>query len=127
MFHAGADIGFPGCRNASVEKIRTVIDNFPKMTAIAAHFGGWNEWNEVSSLLCGKNIFLDTSFINEVDPSLRRGILSRHNPELFLFGTDCPWGSQKKQVDFICSCEEISPALRDGIFYGNAARLLGIK
>lgn len=123
IFHAGVDIAFPGSRNSSVDKIRRVINNFPSLKIIAAHFGGWKEWTEVYEHLCGQDVFIETSFIHEVDGALRDKILLGHDRNRFLFGTDCPWGSQKEQVQVIRELKAIDEGFKEKIFCGNVKYL----
>jgi hypothetical protein len=125
VFHSGEDIAFPGSRNCSVDKIARVAASFPELKIVAAHFGGWRAWPEVLQHLCGKNIFIETSFMHEVEGQLRGRILSRHDRQRFLFGTDSPWGDQKAQVEFIRNLPDIDEDFKEGIFFRNVALLLG--
>lgn len=125
VFHSGEDIAFPGNRNCSVDKIARVAENFPGLKIVAAHFGGWRAWPEVLEHLCGKNIFIETSFMHEVEASLRGRIFSRHDRKRFLFGTDSPWGDQRAQVEFIRNLPDIDENFKEGIFFRNIAFLLG--
>ncbi len=124
IFHAGNDISFPGSKLASVDKICNIIKNFPKLKIIAAHFGGWQEWPAVYEHLCGKDIFIETSFINEVDESLRTNILLNHDRNRFLFGTDSPWSDQKTQVEFIKNLTAIDDDFKEKILCKNVHFLL---
>lgn len=125
VLHSGEDIAFPGNMNCSVDKIARVAENFPGLKIVAAHFGGWRAWPQVLEHLCGKDIFIETSFMHEVEPSLRGKILAGHDRQRFLFGTDSPWGDQKAQVEFIRDLPEIGDDFKEGIFFRNAAYLLG--
>lgn len=124
IFHSGEDIAFPGNKNSSVDKINKILNSIPKLTIIAAHFGGWRAWKEVLEKLCGKNIFIETSFINEVDERLRDEILFKHDKQRFLFGTDFPWGNQRLQVEFIKNLPKIDDHFKEGIFSKNIELLL---
>lgn len=125
VFHSGEDIAFPGNMNCSVDKIARVAASFTGLKIVAAHFGGWRAWPEVLQHLCGKNVFIETSFMSEVEASLRGRILSRHDRQRFLFGTDSPWGDQKAQVEFIRNLPEIDDDFKEKIFCGNIPFLLG--
>ena len=124
IFHSGEDIAFPGNTQSSVDKIGNILNNIPKLKIIAAHFGGWRSWSLVLEHLCGKDIFLETSFINEVDDKLRRKILSSHDRQRFLFGTDSPWSSQKTQVEFIKNLPELDESFKEQILGKNVNLLL---
>ncbi len=119
IFHAGNDIAFPGSKLASVDKISRIVENFPKLKIIAAHFGGWREWENVYEHLCGKDVFIEVSFMHEVDEKLRNNILRKHDSNRFLFGTDSPWSDQKAHVEFIKNLTVINDDFKEKIFYKN--------
>lgn len=123
-FHAGCDLGFSPPVHATPDRLRRVIDMFPKLTVIAAHFGGYRCWDMVDHFLVGKNIYFDTSFTaNEIDPIRMKDMIKRHGVEKVLFASDCPW---KKMSDSIVQIEKtgLSTADTDKIFYKNALELL---
>jgi len=124
IFHSGEDIAFPGNTQSSVDRIGNILKEVPRLKIIAAHFGGWRSWPAVLEHLCGKDVFLETSFIHEVDETLRHKIFSSHDRRRFLFGSDSPWGSQKMQVEFIKNLSEIDGSFKDGVFYENVNFLL---
>ena len=43
-------------------RIRKIMDLFPRLVVVAAHMGGWKEWDQVPELLADTGIYLDTSF-----------------------------------------------------------------
>ena len=124
LFHSGNDISFPGMTNAAPGRIAKVHARFPGLEIIAAHLGGWHDWDDVMRYLAGKDIGLDTSFSHEVDPSLAQRILDAHSPDLVYFGSDSPWTSQKESVGFIRSLG-ISSERKEKILGLNAGRLFG--
>ena len=124
LFHAGYDIAYPESRNASADKFVVIMDNFPKMKIIAAHMGGWKKYREVRDILCGRKIWMDTSFINEIPSPLRKEIFSSHDMEKFLFGTDCPWAYPENLSALIESFPELSENDKEKIFHINAEKLL---
>ena len=67
--HAGYDQGFPGQHNCTVPMLRSVMRQVKGLTMIAAHMGGWKEWEQVPELLADTGIYLDTSFaVGHVEP-----------------------------------------------------------
>ncbi|OQB69287.1 MAG: Amidohydrolase [Spirochaetes bacterium ADurb.Bin133] len=123
LFHAGYDIAFGKQDNAAPFRIAKILKEFPRLTIIASHMGSWKDWDNVLALLSGKNLYFDTSFIHEIEPALRDKILSKHNDEFFLFGSDSPWLSQKQQIDFIDGLN-ISSDYKEKIFYKNGENFL---
>lgn len=124
LFHSGNDISFPGMTNAAPRRIAKVHERFPGLVIIAAHLGGWHDWDDVMTHLAGKEIGLDTSFSHEVDPALAQRIIGAHSPDLVYFGSDSPWTCQKESVGFIRSLG-ISEERKEKILGLNAARLFG--
>ena len=124
LFHSGNDISFPGMTNAAPGRIAKVHARFPGLGIVAAHLGGWHDWDDVMTHLAGKEIGLDTSFSHEVDPALAKRILDAHSPDLVYFGSDSPWTSQKDSVGFIRSLG-MSDERKEKILGRNACRLFG--
>jgi len=123
LFHAGYDIAFDKQDNAAPFRIAKIIKEFPRLTIIASHMGSWQDWDNVLDLLSGKSLYFDTSFIHEIEPELRDNILSKHDDELFLFGSDSPWLSPKQQIDFIDRLD-ISSDFKEKIYHINGERFL---
>lgn len=72
--------------------LRKVIDRFPRLIAIAAHFGGYSEWEAAYECLCGTNYYFDTSSTLGMmtDFSLPKKIISKHDENRILFASDFP-------------------------------------
>jgi predicted TIM-barrel fold metal-dependent hydrolase len=90
LFHVGDRI--PPAKNPSCPaKLAAIHKNFPGLTIVAAHLGGYLHWSEALEHLAGLDIYLDTSsslpFIED-GPLL--AILDRHPAERVLFGSDYP-------------------------------------
>ena len=62
LTHAGYDQGFPGEHNCTVPMLRKAALSVKGITLIAAHMGGWKEWEQVPDLLADTGIYLDSSF-----------------------------------------------------------------
>ena len=123
VFHSGYDIVFPGDRRSSPDKFGPVLKALPGIKIVLAHFGGWSDWEAVLEHVCGRDVFIETSFIREVPAALRDRIFSAHDRNRFLFGSDCPWGGQAEQVRFIESLKSINDDFKEGIFHRNASLL----
>ncbi len=120
IFHSGHDIAFPGNDNASPARLRVIIENFPRLTIISTHCGGWDDYNTALEYVIGTEIFLETSFISELNLSEIDTILKKHNPDKILFGSDSPWLDQKSEVLFIENLN-ISDDLKEKILFKNAS------
>ncbi|MDR2752964.1 MAG: amidohydrolase family protein, partial [Oscillospiraceae bacterium] len=66
---------------------------FPTLTVVAAHFGGWTEWEDAVQTLAGqyKNLYVDTcSSLHWLSPARARGVVRAFGANKVLFGTDYP-------------------------------------
>ncbi len=124
LTHAGIDIGLPDPVHCPPDKMRTVIDKLHPQKMVVAHYGGWNQWEEVYEYLAGENLYLDTAFtFDYIKEDMFYKILEKHGTDKVLFATDCPWGYQKKDVESLMKLS-LTDEVKDKIFYKNAEKLL---
>ncbi len=123
LLHAGFDIAYPGADNAAPTRMRALLDRVPDLEVIAAHLGGWNDWEAVERDLAGAKCLFDTSFIAHVEPRLRDRIIDRHGADRIVFGSDFPWQPLAPQLDLVRSLP-LPAADIEKILGGNAAALL---
>ncbi len=125
VFHAGQDYGFPPPYGATPEKMAKALKWF-ESPVIAAHFGGIGYESDVLKLLCGKNIYFDTSFGYGTLPRYyAQKIIEAHGADKILFGTDTPWHTAEMELKLLNTLE-ISHADWEKITHKNAEKLLGI-
>lgn len=125
IFHAGDDIGLPPPIYATPEMIRHTLDYVSGEKLIAAHLGGWEQWDDVEEYLVGTPILMDTAFIADfIEPEQCTRIIRNHGAEKILFGSDSPWENPADTMRFLklLGLTEQEMAL---ITYKNALRLLG--
>lgn len=126
IFHAGADIGLPPPIYTSPEKIRHALDSVSGENLIAAHLGGWMQWDDVERYLVGTPIFLDTAFILQfIPPEQCTRIIRNHGAEKILFGSDSPWENPADTLRFLQSLGLTDDEMAL-ITHKNAQRLLGL-
>jgi predicted TIM-barrel fold metal-dependent hydrolase len=123
LFHAGFDIAFPGDESAAPERFPEIKKAVPSLLMILAHMGGWRAWDRVMDCIAGRDMYIDTSFIQELSDHQRTAILSRHSEDMILFGSDSPWTSQAESIEYIRRLS-ISDDRKMKILGGNAATLL---
>jgi predicted TIM-barrel fold metal-dependent hydrolase len=123
LFHAGFDIAFPGDDSAAPERFVKVRREIPGLTMIAAHLGGWRAWDTVTEIMAGLDLYLDTSFIHEVDQPYRDMIISRHDHNRILYASDSPWVSQKESIEELTALNLGDP-VNERILGLNALELL---
>jgi len=108
-------------------RIANALDRFPNLTMIAAHLGGWSEWNEASLVLAGReNLYVDTSSsLYALTPKKAREYIAIFGEERVLFGTDYPMWNIKEELERFNRLD-LSDDERDKILYGNVKNLLGL-
>ena len=141
--HSGLDVGYPGAERCSPGMIRHVCQEVGDLPLIAAHMGGWRNWEEVPELLSDTGVYLDTSFsvgsmhpLNdgwyspEDLPMLNAGqfmeMVRAFGAERILFGTDRPWSDPAECLAFIRDLP-LPEGDKDAILGGNAERLPGLQ
>jgi len=127
LCHCGYDIGFPRDPICGPERVARVIREIPDLRFIAAHLGGWMDWEASVNHLLGESVFLDTSVLHHgaEDPNALR-ILREHDPAKLLFATDAPWTSFDDGIRFIRAAG-FSAEVETAIFGDNARRLFALR
>ncbi len=127
LFHAGFDPGFPKIRRAAPERIRRVSERFPRLRIIAAHLGGWQDWDAVERELIGRPVWLDVATtIPFLGRERTRKLILAHGPERVLFGSDSPWMTQAATIEQVKSLGLAAP-IENAIFRENAIELMHSK
>mgnify|MGYP002513909483 CR=1 FL=1 len=78
------------------DRLVRILNEYPDLTVIGAHFGGWSVWDEaVEKLSEYPNFYVDTSSCF-CDISIEKAteLIERYTPDRVLFGTDYPMWSQ---------------------------------
>lgn len=139
--HSGIDIGVEG-DEAAPERMLRVIREVKPEKLVLAHFGAWNQFDEVEELLAGQDVYFDTAFaVGRPYLPLEEGggtalpdlcsaeqfvrIMRKHGSDKILFATDSPWSSQKREIQVIRSLP-ITQEEQRRILGENAKRLLGL-
>lgn len=75
-------------------RLESVVKRYPKLTAFAAHLGGYERWEEAATCLYYDNIMFDTSSSLEfISPEFARDIIHGFGVDKVFFGTDFPMWS----------------------------------
>lgn len=105
-------------------RLANIIDRFPKLDVIAAHFGGYSEWENGALSLALKNVYVDTSSSQfALTPHQVRELIDIFGAEHVLFGTDYPMWSPKEELRKL-ALVPMTQAERDMILHGNMEGLL---
>ncbi len=101
LFHVG-DVPPPDKNPSSPQKLARVLENFPDLTCIAAHLGGYLHWDWVIDSYKGKDIFIDTSSsLNFISDTQLKKILNSFPEESILFGSDYPINDPNKEIELL--------------------------
>lgn len=122
--HAGFDPLSPDLYHTTPTMILEVLNEVKPEKLVLAHMGGTKCWDEVESLLVGKNVYLDTAVVLDMMPEeqfLR--IVRSHGADRILFATDSPWAGQREYRTLLESME-LSEEEKEQIFHINAEKLL---
>lgn len=124
--HAGIDLGFPDDVHCTPERVLNVLDKLSGIIdnkLVLAHLGGCGIADTVIEKLCGKPIYMDTSFVTSQDPVKASEVILAHGVDRILFATDSPWADQTEYVSLIQSLGFDRDTL-EKIFFKNAKKLL---
>lgn len=84
------------------ERIAKVANDFPKLNIIAAHFGGWSQWDVATDYLVLPNVYYDTSStygFTGTEP-IKKAFEKYDNTHIF-FGTDFPMWDHAKEFESV--------------------------
>ena len=108
------------------ERMAKVMDEFPAMTVIGAHFGGWSEWDDAARVFKGKNIYVDTSStMYSVPPEHINELIRQYGTDHVLFGSDYPMWDAGTELEYIEKLD-LTNEERELILHKNTERILGI-
>ncbi|MDB9822778.1 amidohydrolase family protein [Deltaproteobacteria bacterium] len=128
LFHAGLDRGLPPPVHATPEMLLKVHETFPRLTMIAAHMGGEDNYEDTEKYLLGRGIYLDTSFVLRKMPlGLLEHFMNKHPIEHILFGSDSPWADQAQELDYLFSLPFLKQREKEMIAGINAVNLLKLS
>lgn len=109
------------------QRLLKVMEDFPRLDVIGAHFGGWSEWLDAAEILGGKRLWVDCSSTSYwLPPGKITKLISAYGTEYVMFGSDYPMWNPADELEKLKSLNMTSSQL-DMILYKNAAELYGIK
>jgi len=108
-------------------RTKQVINEFPGLRIIAAHFGGWKIYDEAREILSKENIHFDMSssmYLMGTDKTAR--FIKDYGAEKIFFGTDFPLCDPTEEVQKFLSLN-ITDAEKEMVAYKNASDFLGLN
>lgn len=123
LIHAG-DYRFD---NSGPRRIANVLRTFPQLKLVAAHLGGWSQWDEALELLPQfPNVMVDTSSsFPFLTMERARQIIRMYGAERVMFGTDYPMWVQQPDLAFMEQLG-LTDAEYERIWWKNCAQLYGM-
>lgn len=95
LFHTG-DKRYP---YSNPRRLAAVTEKFPDLRCIAAHFGGYSEWDEAFEAYKSPNIYMDTSSsLFELPHQKAMAFFEKFGDDHFFFGTDFPMWTHKDEL-----------------------------
>ena len=105
-------------------RIANIVDSFPKLDVIAAHFGGWSQWMESTKYLGGKRVWVDTSSsLYQITPEEAKSLIDSYGEDYVLFGSDFPMWNVGDELERLKKLN-LSEIQMEKILHLNAEKLL---
>ena len=109
---------------SSPYRLARVLDRFPQLQIIAAHFGGYSEWDQAWKHLVGRELYFDTSSsIFKLGADNAAKIVRAHGAEKILFASDYPAVRPEQAIADVLAMK-LTEKENEQIFYLNARRIL---
>lgn len=103
-----------------------IARDYPQLTFVAAHFGGWSEWDKAMKYKGLKNVMFDTSStLFMLDKQIAKAIILGLGADKFMFGTDFPMWSYETEIPRLLALD-LGEENNEAVFYNNAKRLFGL-
>ena len=111
---------------SSPARMAHLLELVPEMTAVAAHMGGYSEWENAWKYLVGKNIYFDiSSTLHLLEPQEVKKIIAAHGADRVLWASDYPAATQKQAIDDVMKLD-LTTDEQKMIFHRNAERIFGV-
>lgn len=108
------------------KRILNLITKHPNLILIAAHMGGYTEWEASSELLVGKNVFFDiSSTFWKLPVETVKDMILRHGSNKVLWGSDFPMWDHEGELEQFNKLN-LNSEDRENILSKNAKQLLGL-
>lgn len=113
---------------SNVNRLIPLLEDYPDLLMIGAHFGGWSVWAQAAEALHKyPNIVVDaSSTFHWVSRDTAKRLISLYGADRVLFGSDFPMWDPKDEIEYLLSLGLPTEDL-EKIFYKNAQQLFGIE
>lgn len=108
-------------------KLRKILDMFPGLSAIAAHFGGYSMPETARELLQDTDCVMDiSSSMMFMEPGVPEKYINLYGAERMAFGSDYPMFDPVKEREFFLNLH-LTHAQKEQIAYKTAERILNLR
>ena len=108
------------------QKLRKVLELFPRLQVIAAHFGGYTMYETAAELLHDKNCFFDvSSSLMFMEEGVAEHYINYHGPERFVYGSDFPMWDPVEEMERLLKLK-LTDGQKEQIAHITAEQLLDI-
>ncbi len=109
---------------SKAERLARVMEQFPNLDCIAAHFGGYSEWDTGAAYLATSGCYVDTSSSTwMLEPYKVRQLVDIYGADHVLFGTDYPmWDATEELARLLRT--EFTEEEKELIYHKNLETLL---
>ena len=122
IFH----MGDPRYNYSHPKRLKKVLELFPKLQVIAAHFGGYSMYELAAEELKGKDCFFDvSSSLMFMEEGVAETYINRHGAERFVYGSDFPMWDPVEEMERFMRLK-LTDDQKEQIAYKTAERILGI-
>ena len=107
-------------------RLRKVLDLFPKLQVIAAHFGGYSMYDVAAEELKGKDCFFDvSSSLMFMEEGVAERYINHYGAERFVYGSDFPMWDPVREMERFMKLK-LTDAQKEQIAHITAEGLLGL-
>ncbi len=107
-------------------RLVNILEAFPKLTVVAAHFGGWSIFDEAIPYMKDRNCYMDiSSSMPFIGKEKVYDLISLYGADRLLFGSDFPMWHPVKEYEMFMQLP-MSREKRQKILYKNAAEVFDI-
>lgn len=107
-------------------RLRKVLDLFPKLKVIAAHFGGYSMYDTAAELLYDKDCFFDvSSSLMFMEEGVAEKYINHYGAQRFVYGSDFPMWDPVREMERFLSLK-LTDAQKEQIAHITAEGILNI-
>ncbi|MCL1830182.1 MAG: amidohydrolase family protein [Oscillospiraceae bacterium] len=123
LFHMGDDRR----RYSEPQQLQRIMGYLPELVAIAAHLGGYQQWDQAVSCLTNiDNLYFDSSSsLHFLSPQAAVQMIEIFGADKVFFGTDFPMWDHKEELSRFMQLP-LTDLIREQLLYRNFERVFGI-